>query len=272
MSIFGTLTIIALILVVVFAISMWFFKTNIIYDKVLAANSEPTENNKIENSIFNDNQSANFMLSVWFYIDNWSGNIGKEKNVLYMASKKDVTTNTELTGTMTGISTQSSSVSDNTLNYKNLSISLDKYQNNLFIDMETYSEDGNSVYVRYIIKNIAVQKWNCIILSVDTKTLDVYLDGKLRNSFILPNLYRNALNGDSEKHIFLGKAHTNVNGFSGFITRVRYETNSIDPQTAYDIYKEGIDAKSAGSVFDKYGLKVEFTEQGVSDPIGSFTI
>ena len=70
MSIFGILTIIALILVVVFAISMWFFKTNIIYDKVLAANTTSSsydyENNKIENSIFNDNQTANFMLSVWF--------------------------------------------------------------------------------------------------------------------------------------------------------------------------------------------------------------
>jgi len=270
MSIFGTLTIIALILVVVFAISMWFFKTNIIYDKVLAANSEPTENNKIENSIFNDNQSANFMLSVWFYIDNWSGNIGTEKNVLYMASDANVSTHSALTGTMTGISTQSLSVSDGTLGYKNLSISLDKYQNNLFIDMETYSEDGNSVYVRYIIKNIAVQKWNCVILSIDTKTLDVYLDGKLRNSFILPNLYRNALEADSEKHIYLGKADVSVSGFQGFITRVRYETNSIDPQTAYDIYKEGIDAKSAASIFDKYGLKVDFTEYGES--IGSFSV
>ena len=81
------------------------------------------------------------------------------------------------------------------------------------------------------------------------------------------------------RHTPVGVFHVPVSGnilasfgFSGFITRVRYETNSIDPQSAYDIYKEGIDAKNAASIFDKYGLKVEFTEHGVSEPIGSFTI
>ena len=69
--------------------------------------------------------------------------------------------------------------------YKNLSISLDKYQNNMFIDIETYDDSAkatsnSSIFTRYLIKNISVQKWNCVTLSVDTKTLDVYLDGKLR--------------------------------------------------------------------------------------------
>tara|TARA_Y100000389_G_scaffold64357_1_gene60419 strand:+ start:3332 stop:4147 length:816 start_codon:yes stop_codon:yes gene_type:complete len=271
MSIFGILIIIALILVLVFAISMWFFKSNIIFDKLLVANADTTSDNTIENDVFNDNETANFMLSVWFYVDNWGNKIGNEKNILYMSSTANSITNSDLQNTMTGISTLSGNVNEkNSLKYKNLSISLDKYQNNLFIDIETYSDTGKAVYVRYIIKNIAIQKWNCVTLSVDTKTLDVYLDGKLRNSFILPNLYRNALTNDATKNIYLGKSATNVSSFQGFITRVRYETNSINPETAYNIYKEGIDANTASSLLDKYGLKVAFTEYG--DIKGEFQI
>ena len=289
MSIFNTLLIIVLIILIVWGISSWFFTTNIIYDKMCIANKlskNDSDTNVITKDIINSNNTANFMLSVWFYIDNWGNSISKEKNILYMATKSNVSTPSELENTLTGISSKTN-IDGNQINkYKNLSFSLDKYENNLFIDIETYNDSpdensDSSIFTRYIIKNVSVQKWNCLTISVDTKTLDVYLDGKLRNSFILPNLYRNALKGDAEKHIFLGKAtltdgppgrRGGVFGFSGFITRVRYETNSIDPKTAYDIYKEGIDAKSAGSVFDKYGLKVEFTEQGVSEPIGSFTI
>ena len=38
--------------------------------------------------------------------------------------------------------------------------------------------DSSYCYTRYLIKNISVQKWNCLIISVDTKILDVYLDVK----------------------------------------------------------------------------------------------
>ena len=59
-----------------------------------------------------------------------------------------------------------------------------------------------NVYTRYVIKNIAIQKWNCLTLSVDNKTLDVYLDGKLRNSFILPGIYKGDVPSGKEKNIF----------------------------------------------------------------------
>ena len=49
-------------------------------------------------------------------------------------------------------------------------------------------------------------------------------------------------------------------GFEGFITRIRYENDSINPQEAYNIYKEGIDKSLAKSLFNKYRLKVSFLE------------
>ena len=49
-------------------------------------------------------------------------------------------------------------------------------------------------------------------------------------------------------------------GFQGFITRVRFIGDSINPQDAYNMYKEGINASLAQSLFNKYRLKVSFLE------------
>lgn len=278
MSIFNTLLIIVLIILIVWGISSWFFTTNIIYDKMCIANKlskNDSDTNVITKDIINSNNTANFMLSVWFYIDNWGNSISKEKNILYMATKSNVSTPSELENTLTGISSKTN-IDGNQINkYKNLSFSLDKYENNLFIDIETYNDSpdensDSSIFTRYIIKNVSVQKWNCLTISVDTKTLDVYLDGKLRNSFILNGLYRNKTTNNSKKNIYLGNMGRQNTGFEGFITRVRYEPNSIDPQKAFSIYQEGINSAVAKSVFDKYGLKVSFMEY--DKDIGSFSI
>ena len=51
-----------------------------------------------------ETSSSNFMLSVWFYIDNWGNNISKEKNILYMATQQNAKTNESLKDALSGIS------------------------------------------------------------------------------------------------------------------------------------------------------------------------
>jgi hypothetical protein len=210
------------------------------------------------------------MLSVWFYIDNWGTNISNDKNILFMATDRTSPTAPGL-NLLSGLSikTAITTASIPTTNYKNINIALDKYENNLFIDIECYpdktSESTKTIFARYKIPNIPVQKWNNLTLSVDTRTLDVYLDGKLRNSFVMHGLYKNSYGTNTKKNIYLGNlapttgSQTNI-GFEGFITRVRYIGDSINPQDAYNIYKEGINASLANSLFNKYSLKVSFLE------------
>ena len=159
--------------------------------------------------------------------------------------------------------------------FKNLGITLDQYENNLFIDIETIPTDTNdcsgSVFTRYKLKNIPVQKWNNLTISVDTRTLDVYLDGKLRNSFIMHGLYKNKYESVSaKKNLYLGSINKTNMGFEGFITRIRYEATSINPQEAYNIYREGINSSVARSIYNKYKLKVSFLEYNKEK--GSFTL
>lgn len=220
----------------------------------------------VDNIIPNKNipgtNSANFMLSVWFYIDNWGNNISKEKNILFMSNSPSAYTVPALQTSLSGISTKTSLTSPPTPTPKNINIALDKYENNLFIDIECLPDkpaDSNKLYyTRYKIPNISVQKWNNLTISIDTRTLDVYLDGKLRNSFIMHGLYKNDIN--ALNNIYLGDI-TNTNaGFQGFITRVRFGNDSINPQDAYNIYKQGINASLAQTLFNKYRLKVSFLE------------
>ena len=245
-----------------------------------ASNLFSSNKNVIFSKEIPETSSSNFMLSVWFYIDNWGDNIANEKNILFMASRENAQTVSQLTQALSGVSNKVTITPTTTL-YKNINIALDKYENNLFIDIETYldKQQGTSAanqinYTRYKIPNIAVQKWNNLTLSVDTRTLDVYLDGKLRNSFILHGLYKNYDTSQVKKNIYIGNMQlpgsTSNSSFEGYITRIRYEGNSINPQDAYKIYKAGINSKLATTLFNKYTLKVSFLEYNKEK--GSITI
>jgi hypothetical protein len=294
MSLINIIILVILALVLLWGLNNIFLKTNIIYDKMCEASAVSTETDAASSSKniiaakdIPETTASNFTLSVWFYIDNWGNDIGNEKNILFMA--KNYTAQTlpdfiDATTPFSGISTYQSkgSPTSPTTIYKNINIALDKYENNLFIDIEcfpdragTTNQPTQTIYARYKIPNVSVQKWNNLTISVDGRTLDVYLDGKLRNSFILHGLYKNFYSNNAKKNIYLGTlpggTTSNGNkGFEGFITRVRFEGDSCNPQDAYNIYKEGIDASLANSIFNKYSLKVSFLEYNKEK--GSFKI
>ena len=279
MSPINIIILVILALVLLWGLNNIFFKTNIIYDKMCEASKAQTsvsETSSGTNTILAkdipETTSSNFTLSVWFYIDNWGNNISREKNILYMANSPASGTIPELTTSLSGISTKhmQATPAAGTIFPKNINIALDKYENNLFIDIEcfqdrvgTTAQPLQTYYTRYKIPNISVQKWNNLTISVDTRTLDVYLDGKLRNSFMMHGLYKNYYDTVTPKNIYLGNmssSNPNNIGFEGFITRIRYIGESSNPQDAYNFYKEGINASLAASLFNKYSLKVSFLE------------
>jgi len=278
MSVINIIILVILALVLFWGLQNVFFKTNIIYDKMCIASKRAevtTEVTSTTNIILAkdipETTSSNFTLSVWFYIDNWGNNIGNEKNILYLATPSASTTLPALKTGLSGISKKSSITTPTTPANKNINIALDTYENNLFIDIECFGLLSNeTIFTRYKIPNISVQKWNNLTISVDVRTLDVYLDGKLRNSFILHGLYKNYYGTIIPKNMYLGDISNNNIGFEGFITRIRYEGNSCNPQDAYNIYKEGINASLASSIFNKYSLKVSFLEYNKEQ--GSFQI
>ena len=300
MNLTNIIIIVIILIIIYFVLTKVILKSNILYDDILDASEEPDYNskpsgsgfftsnkkvtkNEIPNNVMSDNFTSNFMISVWFYVDNWS-TTQTLKNILYIANSEG---SLPLSiPNFTGIS----EISCNTINsdIQRFSLILDQYDNNLFIDIASMENNkdctstagtstpgtstpgtstaGPDIYTRYKIENIPIQKWNCLTISVDTLILDVYLDGKLINSFILPSTFDP---GNEKNNIYLGN-NPKSSGFQGFITRVRYEPNSINTQEALNIYKAGINKSLLKSLFNRYSLKVSFLEYNKEK--GSFSI
>ena len=50
--------------------------------------------------------------------------------------------------------------------------------------------------------------------------------------------------------------HFNISEKDGFTSNFKYLPNEINPQQAYDIYKEGYGGGPLGGFFEKYKIKV----------------
>lgn len=265
---------IAILLIIVF--NHFFAKSDIIYDDILNAQNH---NKVIKNSELPKTNISNFTTSIWFYINDWQFNFGQQKNIMYLAKTADAK-NYNFSNKLDSIDGGNVATTGAT-NYRNLSIYLGEFENNLHIEIETFNNNNNNTHsneentssthvlqttsiTEYVVPNVELQKWVCLTISVDTRTMDVYLDGKLVNSYILPGTYK----PNPDNNVFLG--NLGQGGFGGFLTRFRYIKKDISPEHSYAIYKDGINASALGNAFNKYRLKVSFLEYDT--PVSSFTI
>ena len=270
MSLLTTLLIIiAIVILIVLILNFVFGKTDIIFDDILNAQNH---NKVIKNADMPKTNVSNFTTSIWFYINDWQYNFGQQKNIMFLAKTADAK-NYNFTNQLDSIN-EGNMASSGATNFRNLSVYLGEFENNLHIEIETFNNqttsDANQSVLQttliseYVIPNVELQKWVCLTISVDTRTMDVYLDGKLVNSYILPGTYKPAI----DNNVFLG--NLGQGGFGGFVTRFRYIQRDISPEHSFAIYKEGINASALGNIFNKYRLKVSFLEYDTT--VSSFTI
>ena len=87
--------------------------------------------------------------------------------------------------------------------------------------------------------------------------MDVYLDGKLVRTFVLPGVAK--ISASSKAYITPG------GGFDGMTSNFRYWSNATNPQQAYDIYKSGFGGSVLGNLFNKYRLKISIIANNIED-------
>lgn len=231
------------------------------------------------------NNSSNFAFALWFFIEDWNTNFGEIKNVIYFAPAK---TTLELKGPDLGghggpfDNTPPGKVNTGALNPtgNNFAVALDAYENNLLIGIKTFAQTTNpsstnppSVlpasdyysqqtvpnqpnfrYETFRISNVNVQKWVCLICSIEGRNLDVYLHGKLIRSFILPGVA-----------VSLGKDNAYIGGsggttYNGHIACFQFWDHSLNPQQAYNVYRDGLSQCVNDNFFNKYRMKIQFYE------------
>ena len=101
-----------------------------------------------------------------------------------------------------------------------------------------------------VLENFPIQRWNNLIISFYGRSLDIYLEGKLVKTSLLPNVvYSN--NNTSDVVI------TPNGGFNGFTSKFQYFANPLNPQQAWNIYKKGYTNSVFGGLLSKY--KIQFS-------------
>tara|TARA_B100000925_G_scaffold141281_1_gene105860 strand:- start:1115 stop:1822 length:708 start_codon:yes stop_codon:yes gene_type:complete len=224
------------VIVVIFLIYKAFFGDNALSSLEDAKKMQQIASSSLGSS--DSNSSANFTYSVWFYVDDWNYRYGEPKIVLAHG----------------GASASKGG----------FGIVLGGMQNDLNIAVETYPSESSTEGTVHTcnVQNIPLQKWVHCLVSVYGKSLDVYIDGKLVRTCVLPGIAK----VDVSKDVFI----TPLGGFSGYTSNFQFFPNATNPQEAYNIYKKGFGGSALGNLFNKYRIKIVFLEDNQEQ--GSFEI
>jgi len=224
-------------------------------------------------------KSSNFTYSVWFYIDDWNYNYGQPKVLFGRVS------------TATSSSTSNASTVASNLGLGNYGLSqygsnpcplvtFGAVENNLSVALTVYSDSNatssslttddsvdpssGAIIHTCSVPNVPIQAWCNLLISVYGRTLDIYLDGKLVNTCVLPGTAK--VNSDANVYI------TPVGGFAGWTSKFVYYPNATDPQTAWNIYQQGYGASFFNNLFGS-SFKVTFsTTDSAGNETSSYTI
>lgn len=200
--------------------------------------------------------ASNFAYSVWFYVNDWNYRYGEPKVLFGRMNSSSSSSNG---GSVEGVS----GVDPSPL------VVLGALENNLSISLGCFPganqvPSGNNITARAVVKkcnvdNIPIQKWVNLLISVYGRTMDIYLDGKLVKTCLLPGVAM--INQNANVYL------TPMGGFNGWTSKLQYWPNSINPQQAWNIYRQGYGASWFNN---NYQIKVSFEENGSTK--NSFTI
>lgn len=213
-----------LFLLVVYVIVNMFIKPA----KLTAMNDGNVEQTIKADKLRKSNSSTNYTYSMWFYVNDWNYKFGQPK-VLWERLDKS--------------------------NKSSPSVTLGAMENDITISVACYptssaSGADSSNEQKCVVKNVPLQKWVNLLVSVYGETLDVYLDGKLYKTCLLDGVPK--ANTDADVRV------TPSGGFSGWTSNFQYWDKPTNPQEAYNIYKAGYGGGLLGNMFNKYRLRVQF--------------
>jgi hypothetical protein len=200
----------------------------------------------------------NCAYSLWFFVNDYSQNYGKEKTVLH-----HVVTDDGIDGVMVNLAANS---------------------NDLLVAVKL-----NTKHKVCEVKNIPIQKWIHLVVSIHGRTIDIYMNGKLVRSCLandVPDIGKL-----TENPVKIGKTagssgttrdistilETNINdqkkntftGWSGYFAKFEYYPEAVDPQTVYYLYRAGYGGGSFLDYLNRYQVKVALLDNETED--ASFT-
>ena len=188
-----------------------------------------------KSSLANEGDSNNFSYSIWFYINDWNYQFGKNK-VIFGRMEQGAGTITDVSG----------------INPSPLVV-LGQIENNLNIYLQCEGIDTPNMCS---VDNIPIQKWVNLMISVYSRTMDIYLDGKLVRTCLLPGVPNISTGSD----VLI----TPYGGFNGWTSRFQYYPNSLNPQDAWNIYTQGYGGNMFSNLLKSYQIQFSLLENGIT--------
>lgn len=192
--------------------------------------------------------SSNFAYSIWFYINDWNYRYGEPKVIFGRMGAKSDSNSGSVPG-VSGLDPCPAVVLGAVEN--NISVSLGCYPG---ADQEPTTEGGNTVVHTCSVANVPIQKWVNLVVSVYGRSMDLYIDGKLVRTCLLPGVA--SVNNNSNVYV------TPAGGFDGWTSKFQYYPNSLNPQQAWNIYTKGYSSWS--SMFNAYQVQISLVENGTT--------
>jgi hypothetical protein len=185
---------------------------------------------------------------VWFYINDWNYRYGEPKVIFGRMGAPSKQGGGSVKG-VNGIDPCPAVVLGPVEN--NISVSLSCFPG---LDEEPSSPGGSSIVHTCTIANIPIQKWVNLIISVYGRSMDMYIDGKLVKTCLLPGVAN--INNSSNVYV------TPSGGFDGWTAKLQYYPNSLNPQEAWNIYSKGY--SNFMSMFNQFQIQLSLIQNGTT--------
>lgn len=174
--------------------------------------------------------ATRFTYSIWVYVNSWNTTIDKlifgRENEIALYLDKDTATlklqfNPKVGAPLTTNYTGSNSISPEVIDVTN---------------------------------NFPLQKWVCVLVSVDNNIIDVYLDGKMIKSvYVNDNM---PLNARATSIVF-------GSGWDAYISKFERTIKPTDPKSAWDKYMEGNGGSTLSNALGNMNINVSVLKDNV---------
>ena len=188
----------------------------------LAALHDAKSPMKISASKLPGGVTSDYTYSIWLYVNNWNYRLGEKKPILERPGMD--------------------------------SMEFDSNLNNIIFTLAVSPPEGTKpVTHTCTLENVPLQAWTNIIMTLNGRALDLYMDGKLVRTCVLPGV----------PHILPGAnlQLTPGGGFYGYTGNLQYINKAVNPRDAWAIYREGYGGSNwFSNILNKYRIKLAFME------------
>lgn len=174
-------------------------------------------------------EGGEYSVNFWVYVSGWTYKQGTRKHVLELGGTNFATLLVALGSTKNSLSVRvntkdasGSSVGD---------IGLTNADKELFFK-PLQSDGALTVQPMCDIDEIDMQRWIQVTVCINGRTCDVYMDGKLARSCVLPSFYKVDPTAQSVTVVDRG-------GFDGYVSQVSTYNYSLNPSAVYGMYQAG---------------------------------